>query len=108
MQRLMMKVGRVTACWAILFFVTTSVTAQGPRPGPSPGPGPGPGPNPVVGPSPGPAGAKWEVRRMPSGVCHVEKAAAGSNRGARVAGPYPNRKRAEDELRQLRRTPRCK
>ena len=82
---------------AMLAFVSSVWAARGP------GPGPGPGPDP--GPSPGPAGKKYEVRIMPNGNCHVERAAAGADRGKRIAGPFPNRARAQEAMIKL---PRCK
>ena len=53
------------------------------------------------------AAANWEVRKRPSGECEVVRVAA-SAPGTRVAGPFKNRKRAEDELDRLRRGPKCR
>jgi hypothetical protein len=53
------------------------------------------------------AAATWEVRKRPNGSCEVVRVAA-SAPGTRVAGPFKNRKRAEDELIRLRRGPKCK
>ncbi len=53
------------------------------------------------------AAANWEVRKRPNGVCEVVRVAA-SSPGTRVAGPFKNRKRAEDELDRLRRGPKCR
>lgn len=53
------------------------------------------------------AAANWEVRKRPNGECEVVRVAA-SAPGTRVAGPFKNRKRAEDELNRLRRGPKCK
>ena len=54
------------------------------------------------------AAATWEVRKNPNGRCEVVKASSGPATGTRVAGPYKNKKRAEDELVSLRKTPKCK
>ena len=53
------------------------------------------------------AAANWEVRKRPNGTCEVVRVAANSP-GTRVAGPFKNRKRAEDELDRLRRGPKCR
>ncbi len=53
------------------------------------------------------AAANWEVRKKPNGQCEVVRVAA-SPAGTRVAGPYKNKKRAEDEIVRLRKTPKCK
>ncbi len=53
------------------------------------------------------AAANWEVRKRPNGTCEVVRVAT-SSPGTRVAGPFKNRKRAEDELIRLRRGPKCK
>lgn len=53
------------------------------------------------------AAANWEVRKRPNGECEVVRIAA-SAPGTRVAGPFKNRKRAEDELYRLRRGPKCR
>ena len=66
----------------ILFFFTGSVFAQ--------------------------AAANWEVRKKPNGRCEVVRVASSPAAGTRVAGPYKNKKRAEDELVRLRKTPKCK
>lgn len=94
----------------VLLFAMAVATRAGAAPGPGPGPGPKPGPGPIVGPgpSPGPAGSNWEVRRKVNGGCHVERAAAGPNRGKRIVGPYANKARAEQDLKKLRHTPRCR
>ncbi len=54
------------------------------------------------------AAATWEVKRKPNGGCEVVRVAAKSGPGTRVAGPFKNRKRAEEEMRRLRNTPKCK
>ena len=54
------------------------------------------------------AAASWEVRKKPNGRCEVVRVAANTGPAARVAGPYKNRKRAEEELVRLRKTPKCK
>jgi len=54
------------------------------------------------------AAATWEVRKKPNGQCEVVRVTASPGPGSRVAGPFKNRKRAEDELAQLRKTPKCK
>ena len=54
------------------------------------------------------AAATWEVKRKPNGGCEVVRVAANTGPGTRVAGPFKNRKRAEEELRRLRNTPKCK
>ncbi len=54
------------------------------------------------------AAATWEVRKKPNGQCEVLRVAATPPAGTRVAGPYKNKKRAEDELVKLRKTPKCK
>ena len=54
------------------------------------------------------AAASWEVRKKPNGRCEVIRVAASPAAGTRVAGPYKNKKRAEDELVRLRKTPKCK
>lgn len=54
------------------------------------------------------AAANWEVRKKPNGQCEVVRVAASPGPGSRVAGPYKNKKRAEDELVRLRKTPKCK
>ncbi len=54
------------------------------------------------------AAATWEVRKKPNGQCEVTRVAASPGPGSRVAGPFKNRKRAEDELKRLRKTPKCK
>ena len=54
------------------------------------------------------AAASWEVRKKPNGVCEVVRAAAKPAAGTRVAGPYPTQKRAEEERKRLRKTPKCK
>jgi len=54
------------------------------------------------------AAANWEVRKKPNGRCEVLRVAASPAAGTRVAGPYKNKKRAEDELVRLRKTPKCK
>jgi hypothetical protein len=62
----------------------------------------------VMGSVYGQAAANWEVRKKPSGQCEVIRVAASPGPGTRVAGPYKNKKRAEDELVRLRKTPKCK
>ena len=52
--------------------------------------------------------ATWEVRKKPNGHCEVVRVQGGPSVGTRVAGPFKNKKRAEDELRRLRNTPKCK
>ncbi len=52
--------------------------------------------------------ATWEIRKKPAGQCEVMKSAQKPAVGTHVAGPYKTKKRAEDELVKLRRTPRCK
>ena len=54
------------------------------------------------------AAANWEVRKKPNGQCEVVRVAASPAAGTRVAGPYKNKKRAEDEIVRLRKTPKCK
>jgi len=54
------------------------------------------------------AAATWEVRKKPNGQCEVARVQGGPSAGTRVAGPFKNRKRAEDELIRLRKTPKCK
>ncbi len=54
------------------------------------------------------AAASWEVRKKPNGQCEVIRVAGSPAAGTRVAGPYKNKKRAEDELVRLRKTPKCK
>ena len=54
------------------------------------------------------AAANWEVRKKPNGQCEVIRVATSPAAGTRVAGPYKNKKRAEDELVRLRKTPKCK
>ena len=54
------------------------------------------------------AAANWEVRKKPNGQCEVVRVAASPAVGTRVAGPYKNKKRAEDEIVRLRKTPKCK
>ena len=54
------------------------------------------------------AAATWEVRKKPNGQCEVVRVQGGPSVGTRVAGPFKNRKRAEEELKRLRNTPRCK
>ena len=54
------------------------------------------------------AAATWEIRKKPNGQCEVVRVAASPGPGTRVAGPYKNRTRAEDELVRLRKTPKCK
>ena len=54
------------------------------------------------------AAATWEVRKKPNGQCEVVRVQGGPSAGTRVAGPFKNRKRAEDELKRLRKTPKCK
>ena len=54
------------------------------------------------------AAATWEVRKKPNGRCEVVRVAGGPSAGTRIAGPFKNRKRAEDELARLRKTPKCK
>jgi hypothetical protein len=54
------------------------------------------------------AAANWEVRKKPNGRCEVVRVTAGPGPGTRVAGPYKNKKRAEDEIVRLRKTPKCK
>lgn len=54
------------------------------------------------------AATNWEVRKKPNGQCEVIRIAASPAVGTRVAGPYKNKKRAEDELVRLRKTPKCK
>ena len=56
------------------------------------------------------AAANWEVRKKPSGQCEVARVASGPGKaaGTRVAGPFKNRKRAEEELVRLRKTPKCR
>jgi len=54
------------------------------------------------------AAATWEVRKKPNGQCEVVRVQGGPSAGTRVAGPFKNRKRAEDELKRLRNTPKCK
>lgn len=54
------------------------------------------------------AAANWEVRKKPNGQCEVVRVAASPAAGTRVAGPYKNKKRAEDEILRLRKTPKCK
>ena len=54
--------------------------------------------------------ANWEVRKKPIGQCEVVRVASGPGKvtGTRVAGPFKIRKRAEDELKRLRKTPKCR
>jgi hypothetical protein len=52
--------------------------------------------------------ATWEIRKKPAGQCEVMKSAQKPAVGTHVAGPYKTKKRAEDELIRLRKTPRCK
>ncbi len=54
------------------------------------------------------AAANWEIRKKPNGHCEVVRVAANTGPATRVAGPYKTRKRAEDELARLRKTPKCK
>ncbi len=54
------------------------------------------------------AAASWEVRKKPNGQCEVVRVAANTGPATRVAGPYKTRKRAEDELARLRKTPKCR
>ncbi len=54
------------------------------------------------------AAASWEVRKKPNGQCETIRVAASPAAGTRVAGPYKNKKRADDELVRLRKTPKCK
>ncbi len=54
------------------------------------------------------AAANWEVRKKPSGQCEVIRVAASPGPGTRGAGPYKNKKRSEDELVRLSKTPKCK
>ncbi len=54
------------------------------------------------------AAATWEIRKKPNGQCEVVRVAAATGPGSRIAGPYKNRKRAEEELARLRKTPKCK
>ena len=54
------------------------------------------------------AAATWEVRKKPNGQCEVVRVQGGPSVGTRVAGPFKNRKRAEEELKRLRNTPKCK
>ena len=52
--------------------------------------------------------ATWEVRKKPNGQCEVVRVQGGPSAGTRVAGPFKNRKRAEEELSRLRNTPKCR
>ncbi len=52
--------------------------------------------------------ANWEIRKKPGGQCEVMRVAQKPAVGTHVAGPYKTKKRAEDELVRLRKTPRCK
>ncbi len=52
--------------------------------------------------------ATWEIRKKPAGQCEVMKSGQKPAVGTHVAGPYKTKKRAQDELVKLRRTPRCK
>ena len=61
----------------------------------------------VAGSVYGQAAANWEVRKKPSGQGEVIRAAS-PGPGTRVAGPYKNKKRANDERVRLRKTPKCK
>ncbi len=54
------------------------------------------------------AAANWEVRKKTNGQCEVVRVAASPAAGTRVAGPYKNKQRAEDEIVRLRKTPKCK
>ncbi len=52
--------------------------------------------------------ATWEVRKKPAGQCEVMRSGQKPAVGTHVAGPYKTKKRAEDELIRLRKSPRCK
>ncbi len=52
--------------------------------------------------------ATWEIRKTPAGQCEVMKSGQKPAIGTHVAGPHKTKKRAEDELIKLRKTPRCK
>ncbi len=52
--------------------------------------------------------ATWEVRKKPAGQCEVMRSGQKPAVGTHVAGPYKSKKRAEDELIKLRKSPRCK
>ncbi len=52
--------------------------------------------------------ATWEIRKKPGGQCEAMWSGQKPAVGTHVAGPYKTKKRAEDELVKLRRTPRCK
>ena len=54
------------------------------------------------------AAVSWEVRKKPNGTCEVVRVAASPGPGSRVAGPFKTKKRADDELARLRKTPKCK
>ncbi len=51
--------------------------------------------------------ATWEIRKKPAGQCEVMKSGQKPAVGTHVAGPHKTKKRAEDELIKLRKTPRC-
>ena len=52
--------------------------------------------------------ATWEIRKQPAGQCEVLRSGQKPAVGTHVAGPYKTKKRAEDELIRLRKSPRCK
>ena len=52
--------------------------------------------------------ATWEIRKKPAGQCEIMKGGQKPTIGTHVGGPYKTKKRAEEELIKLRRTPRCK
>ncbi len=54
------------------------------------------------------AAATWEIRKKPNGQCEVVRVQGGPSAGTRVAGPFKNRKRAEEELSRLRNSPKCR
>ncbi len=51
--------------------------------------------------------ATWEIRKKPAGQCEVMKSGQKPAVGTHVTGQYKTKKRAEDELIKLRKTPRC-
>ena len=53
------------------------------------------------------AAATWEVRKTPSGRCEVVRVDPKPSAGKHVAGPYKTKQRAKDELKRLRKTPKC-
>ncbi len=52
--------------------------------------------------------ATWEIRKKPGGQCEAMRSGQKPAVGTHVAGPYKTKKRAEDELIRIRKTPRCK